>query len=377
MCSPFSLQNQSCAILGLLTEIKGDTRIVRTAAILLPQQLPWRLRTFISRWFLIVDEQVGWLPFAVSTGRRMLAADHFRAIYSTSTPYTDHLIAYQLHQQSGLPWIADFRDPWIGNMHLRFATPWHKSIVQNMERRIVQSADRIIVVSPPMGESFCKRIPDIPSTKVFCVPNGYDLADFENAQPQKRTNDVFYLVYTGSFYTQGRTAEAFLRAINAIVVSGQIPRQKLRIQLVGDLGKATRRWIGELGLEDIIETPGCVSHAESIGYLISADALLLVIGDSQGSAAVFTGKIFEYLAAGKPVLCLAGEGVSSQLIREAHVGVTVRPNDTPRIAKAVTTMYRAWENGELRVNPNMEVINSFERRKLTEQLANILSSLDR
>ncbi len=360
---------------ALLKEITQQTPITRTAALLPPQWLPWRLRNFIIRWLLVIDEQIGWMPFAVSAGRKLISRNNIRAIYSTSSPYTDHIVAYQLHKQTGLPWIADFRDPWIGNISLRFATPLHRSIITNVERQVVQSADRIIVVSPPMGESFCERIPGIASSKVFCLPNGYDQLDFENARLHSQATGVFTLVYTGSFYHRGRTADPILHAIHSLVSAGRIPRGKMRVLLVGDVGKSTHKWVSSLHLEDVVEMTGYVPHEQSIGYLMSADALLLVIGAFPGSSSIYTGKIFEYLAARKPILCLSGEGVSADLVRKARAGVVVPPDDASQVTEAVAAMYTAWENGRLSIDPDMDLVVSFERRKLTSQLASILSSV--
>jgi glycosyltransferase involved in cell wall biosynthesis len=290
---------------GLLKEVPASTPITRTAAILLSPRLPWRVRGFITRWLLIVDEQVGWLPYAIRAGLRIIQENPVDVIYSSSAPYTSHLIARHLHRRTHIPWIADFRDPWIGNFNIRYASPAHRKVTERLEREVVQDADRIIVVSPPMAQSFCKRIPGVSQGKIYWIPNGYDAQDFSTPQPVKRDQDCFYLVYTGSFYTQRLTAYPILKAIQNVIQTGQIPPQYLRVQLVGNIGKSTHKMISELGLHENVQTPGYVSHEQSIAYLLAADVLLLVIGISPASSMVYTGKVFEYLGAGKPILCLA------------------------------------------------------------------------
>jgi glycosyltransferase involved in cell wall biosynthesis len=166
-----------------------------------------------------------------------------------------------------------------------------------------------------------------------------------------------------------------LEAVQAVTLSGQIPREHLRVQLVGNVGKFTQKWISELNLNDIVETPGYVSHEKTISYLLAADVLLLIIGVSPDSSAVFTGKVFEYLAAGKPILCLANEGVASNLIRDAHAGFVVSPDDISRITQRLVEIYQQWQNGRLSIEPDQNLVQTFERRKLTGQLADIFNGL--
>ncbi len=360
---------------GLLKEIPPGISITRTPALLPSHRLHWRIRDFITRWLLTVDEQLGWLPFATHAGSRIIKENPVEVIYSTSAPYTAHLIAHRLHTQSNIPWVADFRDPWIGNFNLSFPSPLHRRLVERKERQIVQDANHILVTSPPTGQSFCERIPGTTQSKITWLPNGFDAQDFTSVKPEKRDNNRFTLVYTGSFYNRGLTANSILHAIQKAILTSQIPRERLCIQLVGNIGKSTPKWISELNLGDIVETPGFVSHEQSIAYLLAADALLLIIGDSPDSSAVFTGKIFEYLAAAKPILCLANDGVAASLIRNARAGIIVPPDDISQITQRLVGMYQQWQNGQLSIEPDKNLIQTFERRKLTGQLAGIFNDL--
>jgi glycosyltransferase involved in cell wall biosynthesis len=360
---------------GLLNQIPAGTPVTRTAAVLPPPQLPWRVRDFISRWLLTVDEQVGWMPFAIHEGRRMIQKSPVEIIYSTSAPYTAHLIARRLHQRTNIPWVADFRDPWIGNSNLNFPTSLHRKTVERLERQVVQEANHVLVISPPMAQSFCERIREVDRSKFTWLPNGFDADDFSNAQPAQREKDRFLLVHSGSFYTHGRTSRSILESVHWVTSEGLIPRERLRLCLVGNIGKATQKWISELNLTDIVETPGYVPHDQSIAYLLSADVLLLIIGNSPDSAAVYTGKVFEYLASGKLILCLANEGVASDLIRKARAGVIVPSDDVSLISKTLVEMYKMWQNGSLSTTPDKQFIQTFERKQLTGQLARIFDDL--
>jgi glycosyltransferase involved in cell wall biosynthesis len=322
-----------------------------------------------------VDEQLGWLPFANRAGERIINQNPMDVIYSTSAPYTAHLIAHHLHKRFRIPWVADFRDPWVGNANLRFPTALHRKIVERLERQVIQDANHVLVVSPPMGQSICARNPGIDPAKITWLPNGFDAQDFDHVQPARRDKDRFYLVYTGSFYAQGRTSQAILEAIQAVIANGQVPHERLRLRLVGNIGKATQKWISELNLGAIVETPGYVSHEQSIAHLLAADVLLLIIGSSPDSAFVYTGKVFEYLAACKPILCLADKGVASDLIRTACAGIVVPPDNVPQISRHITEMYQQWQNGRLRIVPDQPLIQTFARKQLTSRLAGIFNRL--
>ncbi len=360
---------------GLLKDVPQGTPVIYTKALRLFHRIPWRIRDLITRWLLTVDEQVGWYPFAISAGMQIIQQSPVKMIYSTAPPYTNHLVAHYLHQKTNLPWVADFRDPWIGNFSLRYPTVIHRKINEKLETKIIKEANHLLVTSQPISQSFLERIPGIQPSKISWIPNGYDNEDFTNAQPVIRLKECFYLAYTGSFYAHGITAWSILQATHNVIIRGQIPRDRLRLQLVGNIGKSTREWITQLKLEDIVETPGYVSHEQSIGYLLSADVLLLIIGASTGSSAIYTAKIFEYLACGKPILCLAGTGVASDLISKAGAGIIISPEDVEQIGFRMADMYHQWNNGSLAIHPDQALIQTFDRRRQTGELAKIFDRL--
>jgi len=346
--------------------------VYRTSALLFPLGFPWRLRNFIGRWLLLVDQQVGWLPFAVRHGLEIVRREGVEAIYTTSAPYTAHLIGLQLKKRTGLPWVADFRDPWVGNFSSRFPTSLHERIARWLERQVVGAADRLIVVSEPMRRALLTRHPHLGFDEVQVLTNGYDPTDFEGVEPFGQDDDRLVILYSGSFYGERQTPFYFLQAIQRALDKGQIPCQEIRVLFVGSMNPAFQRQIEELHLSDVVTILGYVTHRQSVGYLLGADVLLLIIGSGPGSEAVFTGKIFEYLAAGKPILALVPPGVAADLVREAQAGVVVEPEDTQAIADQTAILYQQWRRSTLTIASNQEVIAHYDRRRLTADLAAIL-----
>jgi glycosyltransferase involved in cell wall biosynthesis len=364
----------------LTAEIPPQTRIVRTADLVLPDWIPWRLRAWIARWLFIVDEHIGWLLFAEGASLECIRQEAVQAIYSTSAPYTDHLIAYRLKLKTNLPWIADFRDPWVDNFSAKFPTRMHQRLAARMEGNVIRTADRVLVVSEPMRQAILCRHSQIPPAKVIVVPNGYDPDDFsalahERIEPALE-KDRFLIVYSGSFYSQGRTAKEFLQALKFSLDEQILSREHLQVRFVGNVGKHTLELIDTLGLKDVCQATGYLPHRQSLAHVMAADVLLLIVGRGPGSEAVFTGKIFEYLASGKTILCLADAGAAADLVQEAQAGFVVDPEDIPAIAGQIELLYQQWAAGRLNQRkPQPAVVERYDRRALTTQLAVILNEI--
>jgi glycosyltransferase involved in cell wall biosynthesis len=354
-------------------EIPPGISIYRTSILRLPARLPWRLRNLLARWLLVVDEQVGWLPLAVGQARKIIAEDGVEAIYTTSAPYTAHLIGLRLKEQTGLPWVADFRDPWVGNFATPFPTPVHLRLAQRFERQISQRAERVTVVSDLMRPALLNRY-HLPPERVCTLPNGYDPADFTGVEPLGQDPAWLIIAYTGSFYGR-RQAGSFLQGLRAAIDDRAVLGHKVQVRFVGNIGQATQAQVEALGLRDVVQITGYLTHHQSIQYLLGADLLLLVVGAGPGSAAVLTGKIFEYLFAGKPILALAPPGAAADLVREAEAGVVVDPEDVSAIADQIAALYQKWERGELKIASRPEVVARYDRRRLTGQLAHILNEI--
>lgn len=360
-----------------LNLISTDLKVYRTSTLSFPTKLPWRVRSMITRWILLVDQEVGWLPFAVTKARTIIEQEKIEVIYSTSAPYTAHLIGWQLKKNTGLPWLADFRDPWVGNFSRSFPTTFHKIIALRLEQRVVSQANRVLVVSEPMRRELLRRYTTLDPAHVVTLPNGFDPADFTGVEPSVQTLGHFTIVYTGSFYGQQQTPYYFLLGLRTALDKGQLSSQNVKVYFVGSVGKTAPQYIEEFGLTNVVEMVGYIPHQQSIAYLLGADVLLLVIGSGPGSEVVFTGKIFEYLAAGKPILALVPPGVAADLLAEAGVGYIVPPEEPAAIAAALVDLFVAWKANTLAVSPDPSVVARYDRRQQTGQLAKILDEMNK
>lgn len=356
-------------------EIPTDLPINRTFILHLPSRLPFRLRNFITRWFLIVDEQIGWFPFATSAGRKVIVPNTISVIYSSSSPYTSHLVARKLHHQTGLPWVADFRDPWVGNPFLSFPTTIHRRINENLERRVFSEADRVILNTQRSLQHYQKKYSSLNPEKFLIIPNGYDQADLPAQRTDLIRRDSFTLVHLGSLYQKSRSASYFLSALYQTFQSGKLPRNKVRVRFIGNIDRYSRRLIERYSLDGQVELLGFLPHRVAMEQASSSDLLLLIPYYGPGAELFIPAKIYEYLASRIPILYLDDTGESADLIRNARAGWLVAATDIDQIADTLARLYQLWEAGELTINSDMDLISSFERRELTRQLADLFTDI--
>lgn len=353
---------------SLSQELPVGLPVYTTPALIPPKVLPWRVRNWLARWLLVSDQEAGWAPFAQRQAEKLIQRQQVQAVYTTSVPYTAHLVGLRLKQRFGLPWIADFRDPWVGNATLKPATHWHQARIVRWEEQVVAAADRVTVVSEPMAQAFQAAYPALEPQRFLTIPNGYDPDDFVDTEPLGRQPGRLGIVYSGSFYAQ-RSARPFLQALHNVLIQGDIPRAAVQVRLVGNVGQATEDLVRTMGLADVVEIIGYVAHRQSVGYVLGADVLLLMIAPGPGSEGVLTGKIFEYLAARRPVLALTPPSAAADLIRESRSGVVVDPENVAAIGDQLAALFRQWQLGTLVCDSNPAVVARFDRRRLTQTLA--------
>jgi len=353
----------------LLAEIPIGVQVQRVDTLHLPLGLPWRVRNLITRWVLMVDEQIGWLPYALPAARRLLKAQNIRVIFTTSAPYSAHLIGYWLKSKYNLTWIADFRDPWIDNFNYVFPTLLHRRFAKSLERRILSRADLVTVASESMRLTILDRYPQLSPDNVVTITNGFDPSDFEGNTPVAHDSTRFQITYTGSFYAKKLTPDDFLRCLRQLIDLGQVDPNRIQVNLIGNIGKYAKKTLAELGLSYVVHAPGYVNHRTSISYLLAADLLLLILPDGVGSQAILTAKLFEYLAAQKPILAIAPPGEAAELIARAGAGVVIPVGDRQRLSREIVNCYNQWERGKLRIASDTTTWQMYNRRTLTQKLA--------
>jgi glycosyltransferase involved in cell wall biosynthesis len=351
---------------SLLADIPESTRVIRTRALPLARYLGYalhRLRLTRLRAFVLwPDGGLGWMPFAFVAGLRAVRRDRPDVLLSSSTPYGSHLVALLLARLTRLPWVADFRDEWSANPYLVGQPRMLTRLSQIAERRITHRATRVVVVADYFN--LAGLAADDP--RRVEVLNGVDEADVAQ-RVRLPPRDRFVLSHVGSVY-ELRDPSPALRALAKVVARGALPAERVEVRLVGNI------WIPGFAPPDgiTVTATGYVEHARAVVEMVTASALLLFVppGDLAPS-----GKLFEYLASGRPVLCVApADNLASRLVREWGAGLVADPRDDSQIEEALLVLWRRWREDELpdQVQVREQVLERYSRRAGAAQLAAVL-----
>ena len=323
----------------------------------------------LSSWLFFPDSKIGWLPFALMKGLFLCRKEKFDLIFSSSPPPSLHLTAYLLKLASGLPWVADFRDPWTGYKLERLPTPLHVFLRRVVQRLILGKADRVIAANPAIKGVLESRHPD--RSKVCLVEQGYDEEDF-HAIPST-SPPILVIGYLGTL-SPDCNPEPFLAALGDLIGTGAIPKDKVKFVHTGvcvgiDLDGLVQRY----GISDVVQEKGYLPHKEALKEMGGASLLLLATSDHP---LVFPAKVFECLRLGKPILGVADPKtqIAALLIR-AKAGKVVSPEDREGLKQALTFYFSEFEKGELTSGADRDLVHEFERKSLTSRLASLFDQI--
>ena len=327
--------------------------------------------------FMIPDTARLWEHFSKKAVMDVIDKEGIDLIYTTSAPYSDHLLGlYIKKKRPDIKWVVDFRDEWtnnpytLDNPHSAYRTKREKE----MEHEVVTTADMCVTNTPVMRANFIRNN-KLTGDNFFTIPNGYDVEDFEGMPKEKPNNSKLTMVYTGALYGR-RKPDNFFKALSELKSEGKIDGNKLLVKLIGNYHKdKLQAQIDSFGLKEQFEIVGYVPHNVCIEHQVASDVLVLIEGGGRGSDAFYTGKIFEYMNTNRPVLAILPKGCAADLVRESGIGIVADTDDVKAIKECILNYYNAWVEGKLEFNPNRSVIEGFERKKLTEKLAEVFDKM--
>ena len=328
------------------------------------------------RWLLVPDGQITWVPWAALSALRWVRRHGADLIYTTSPPASAHLLGRLLKAQTGLPWIADFRDAWLYDPldPALLEMPGRRELERRLEERVIDEADAVIAATGTTADDFRGRYPRA-APKVRVITNGFDPADDGEPPTNQAAPDGapvpgrLSLVHTGSFaYSHPRrSVEPLERALRRLVDTEPAWCDRLELVLAGELSPAEEAAMAPLSELGVVRLAGAVDRAEALALQRAADALLLVDHPRPWPASNAPGKLFEYLAAGKPILALCGEGEVRRTMGELKAGLWASPDEAEAIEEALRRLWEGWREGTLpRAGAGLE---RFHRRELTRRLA--------
>jgi glycosyltransferase involved in cell wall biosynthesis len=355
---------------GLAREITPDTVVLRAPALPL-QHARWKTEGMLRRlgqptWPASIigwpDEMVGWLPGAVHQALRAVRRYRPDVLYTTSSPVTAHLAGLIVQRLTGLPWVADFRDPWTRHPYTpqQFAPIARAS--ETLERLVARRVDRVVLADESV-EILGVQAGD---TRATIIRNGVDPDDLVGRDATAAPAH-FRLSFVGSLYGTIDGAPVFT-ALRSLLDRGVIDRDSFELRFVGDANVT-----GHPHLVDLpVTQTGYVDHDEALREMFTATALLLHLPSVTRAS---SGKVFEYLASRRPVLCVAArDNLAYRLVDELGAGPCVEPEDAEGIEGAITSLVAEWRSGSLGVDERVrdETLRRFSRRALAAQLADVL-----
>lgn len=324
----------------------------------------------------IPDPFVFWANLVLKAIKSKIDFNDIDLIYSTSGPYSDHIIGYYLKKDYGKPWVADFRDEWTNNCYAVYDKKAIRYRLEfAMENSIVQYADKIITTTPLANENY-RSIFSLEDDKVITITNGYDEEDFKDLTEPTAKNEKFTIMHNGLLYL-ARTPITFYNALGNLIKSGHVKRDKVKVYFTWtENDKLWKEHAQKFGLEDVIEFTGYLSHRESLEKAVQADMLLLIVGPGEEKNSVYPGKIFEYLRLNKPIISLSPVGgIVEQLLHKTQSGYNADFDDVEKIESYLLKLYNSWENGELSHRPDNKSIEKFSRENLTSKISVVFNSL--
>jgi len=360
------LHTHGASGLGLLRRLRGrglgDRRSSRGFA--------WLRR--LAAWTLVPDSYIGWKPFAMRAAEALWREDPPEVLLSSSPPDSNHVVALELKRRTGLPWLADFRDPWIG-LHLH-APPstWHRKRQETLERQVLAEADCVVATTTWLRDLLRRRGPA--GKQVHVIRNGYDPEDFQEPPAEAPQQGALHLAHTGML-TLSRSAAGLLRALDLLQRRRPELRGQLELELIGARESSNDGLVQELQLQHCVSLQGYVPHAEAIRAMQRADVLVLIKHDDRRYEGLIPGKFYEYLGAGRPILGLVPESEAAQLIRELACGEIAAPDETEDIVAALERLLAAKRDGRLATDYACAAPARFQRPEQTRNLASLLDLL--
>jgi len=245
---------------------------------------------------------------------------------------------------------------------------------------VLASADRFVVLEPKIINEFRILNENFDSTQCSVIHNGYDEEDFTHISPHLFKQ--FTIVYAGKFHESRRSPRHIFAALTSLFQEYPDLKSKITVIFIGGKYPFVEELVKEYGLECCVEMEEYLEHKKVLPYICGASVLLLLTTETKDTSKPFQGKdiipakLYEYLRAGKPILALApGDSDYAQIIRDTRSGIIVEPRDYQKIKKAILSMYEQYTKGQLEPKSNASLIQQYERKGLTGELAKILNDL--
>lgn len=312
----------------------------------------------------IPDARILWVKPSVVYLLKYLAAENIDTVITSGPPHSLHLIGLQLQEKLHIKWIADFRDPWtsIGYHHKLRLAKFAKKKHERLEAKVLQSADLILVTSPTTKKQF-EVLTDKP---IEVITNGFDV----EISKENSLDTKFTISHIGSFLSE-RNPEFLWRILSQLIKENKDFVEDFELQLAGVISEEVLISLRFFGIDKNVKNLGYITHKEAILLQQKSQVLLLIEIDSIETRAIIPGKIFEYMAANRPILAIGPrESDIEEIINSTKTGSFFDYNKEVELKETILVWYNAYKNKKLFLNP--VGVEAYSRRNLTERLSLLL-----
>lgn len=322
------------------------------------------------------DNYAMWIYPAIKAGEKIIRENGIQNVFSSSPPGTSHVVCSHLKNRTGVNWIADFRDPWAQKRWFNpEMTPFKRRKIVEFEKRTVSQADTLIMNTPELLADFRKHYGAKIDQKSLAITNGFDPADFEGlAAKNGRSDKQIVICHTGTFYRE-RSPMSFLAGLRDAIRSGNVPRDRFKVKLIGGLGEfaaEVERFLQENDLQNSVEVIAPIPHRACLQEIMYADVMLIV---QPVTPVQIPAKIFEYIATQKPILAVSAAGATADIVLDNKLGWWAQFDRNEEIADKLTEIHRFFESNEAKSwSIDEQVLTRFNGKVLVEQLYDYLVS---
>ena len=332
-----------------------------------------KIAAWIRAQFFIPDARIGWFLSSVAKVSRIIKNEKIDLVFTSSPPHSLQLFGLYIRKISMLPWIADLRDPWTGiryyqNIKRAYLT---RKGDEFLERAVLRSADHVVTIGRSLAAQFTDLKKSTPGkNSITVIPNGFDEAQFGG--PAKRTKK-FRIAYTGNMSALQNPSELW-RSLSDLANKNTDFKKNISLHFTGRIHTSILNSLTEYGLGELTHTRGYVPHHESIEEIKNASLLLVIVPRVENNRCIVTGKIFEYIGSGKPVLVIGPvDGEAAEIIGKVSNGAVCDYEDTEGCSLFIENIYSAWKKKKL-PESEPEERRLYSRETLTAKLAELFDA---
>lgn len=314
------------------------------------------------------DAKKGWIPFAIEAGSRLLGSGDMAAIISSSSPVASHIIARGLKLRHGIPWVADLRDLWSQNHNYPYSR-FRRFFDRRLEQKTLARAEALVTVSRPWAD----KLSSLHGKAAYTITNGFDPAETSGAV---EFSDKFTLTYTGMIYRGKQNPGKLFIALKELLAEGTLDPADVAVSFYGPEERWLDEEISKYGLSAIIKQHGSISRQAALAKQRQSQLLLLFDWDDPQEKGVYPGKVFEYLAARRPVFAIGGvaDNVVAELLRQTKGGIHAPAADA--VKKALAQLYQEYRlKRRVEYRGDESEISKYSYRETAGRFAEILDKL--